>query len=173
MIFTKIIFRPWGNRWLETSPQWHPLCCWKVLLQKLTVRYEDYLEKISMSLQSIGNLKMLPSSDFHVSESSLSKVIPEAAQSLTVQSRKSPQNYFLWLTSTCKTREINLALLLAESSKFFESNSLVAILKILSLPNIIANRKLLQKLFLAAYITHFSKNQNKTGNMRKNSLNSV
>jgi hypothetical protein len=47
----------------------------KKLLLKLPVRYEDDLEKISMSLQSIGNLKMLSSSEFHVSESSLSKVI--------------------------------------------------------------------------------------------------
>jgi hypothetical protein len=51
----------------------------KRLLQKLTVRYEDDLEKISMLFQSIGNCKMLSSSEFHVSESSLSKVI--AAQS--------------------------------------------------------------------------------------------
>jgi hypothetical protein len=47
----------------------------KKALQKLPVRYEDELEKISMSLQSIGNLKMLSSLEFHVSESSLSKVI--------------------------------------------------------------------------------------------------
>jgi len=44
-------------------------------MQKLTVRYEDDIEKISMSLQSIENWKMLSSSEFHVSESSLSKVI--------------------------------------------------------------------------------------------------
>jgi len=48
-------------------------------MQKLIVRYEDDFEKISTSIQSIGNRKMLSSSEFHISESSLSKVI--AAQS--------------------------------------------------------------------------------------------
>jgi len=48
-------------------------------LQKLIVRYEDDIEIISTSFQSIRNCKMLSSSEFHVSESLLSKVI--AAQS--------------------------------------------------------------------------------------------
>jgi hypothetical protein len=58
----------------DVTPVAPPILLKKLLL-KLPVRYEDDLEKISMSLQSIGNLKMLSSSEFHVSESSLSKVI--------------------------------------------------------------------------------------------------
>ena len=44
------------------------------LLQMLQFCYENDLEKIPRSLQSIGNLMMLLSSKFHVSELSLSKV---------------------------------------------------------------------------------------------------
>jgi len=62
------------------------------LLQRLQFFYENDLEKISRSLQSIGNLVMLLSSKFHVSELSLSKVT--VVQSWTIQNGKSLQNCF-------------------------------------------------------------------------------
>ena len=64
----------------------------KRLLKKPLIYYENDLEKISRSLQLIGNLVMLLSSKFHVSKLSLSKVA--AIQILTVQNDKSPQNCF-------------------------------------------------------------------------------
>jgi len=78
----------------------HPMLLKNWLLQKHQFCYENYLEKILRSLQSIDNLMMLLSSKFHVSELSLSKVT--AVQSWTVQNGKSPQIAFLSFNTSCR-----------------------------------------------------------------------
>ena len=69
------------------------------LLQMLQFCYESDLEKISRSSQSIGNLVMLLSSKFHISELSLSKVT--VVQSWTIQNGNHLKIAFLSFDTSC------------------------------------------------------------------------